>query len=550
MEISGKIIESKTPVSIKEISVVLGVLCFAIVLRLPSLTQPLGPDQGVMAVIGSGVLEGKIPYRDFWEMGSPAIFFTYALVFKLFGTTMAAIPIADILISLITTLLIYLLCRSVWNKQVGYISALLFTFFSNGVRLGMHSGGDIAFGTFWYILQRESCLMPLITAAFLLVLRSEKIESHFWKYILPGFLCGLSFVYKFPSLIFFACIVVYVNRAIFLNRNSALFKKLIIKNITLLIGFSLALVPFILFFTIKGVFKEMTDIIFGYVSSVYGQMHHSFSVVISTGLRRTFFLAQENYILWIFFLAAPMYIFFNDRKKEHLLLAAWAIASIIYVISHREFFGYHYLVTLPPFAILAGYGIYTTVGPKLNLRILFTTEIHKTIIIFILLANIFTFTALIHAHYTKFIFFVTKKITREEYYSYFNAFPKHDFSFPSDYQISSYIKENTNPDELIYVLGGIEGVIYFLSERKSPSRFVFSWIIFYFAHGKVKEAEIYRQELLNDLKTKPPKYLITVKSLESFKEFNNIYTYLNKNYTLDKTFPDERFVYIKNNYIQ
>lgn len=548
MEMSGNITETKTQVSLKEVSIVLGILCFAVMLRLPSLAQPLGPDQGIMSVIGSGILDGKIPYRDFWEMGSPAIFFTYALVFKLFGTNMAAIPIADILVSVITTLFIYLLCKTVWNKPVGYISALLFAFFSTGVRFGMHSGGDIAFGTFWYILQRESCMLPLITASFYLVLGFEKRESSFWKYILPGFLGGLAFVYKFPSLVFFACIVIYINRILLSKRDSATVRRLVSINLTMATGFILALIPFILFFSVKGALTDMTDVIFGYVSSVYGQSHHSVAAVISIGLRRTFFLAQENYILWIFFLATPIYFIFNDRKKEHFLMVAWALASLLYVVSHREFFGYHYLVILPPFSILAGFGLYTIVGRKPELQKLFTLEINKSIIIFILLANIFTFTALVHPHYTKFLFLVTGKIQKEDYYSFFNAFPKHDYSFPSDYQISSYIKANTNPDDLIYILGGIESVIYFLSERNSPSRFVFSWILFYYQHSMVKKAEVYREELLNDLKTKPPKYLVTVRSLETFKKFKTLYYHLNTNYTLDKIFPDDRFVYKNNIY--
>jgi len=62
----------------KERFLVLCILLFAGIIRIPSLTQPIGPDQGLMAVIGEGILHGKLPYRDYWEMASPAIFFTYA----------------------------------------------------------------------------------------------------------------------------------------------------------------------------------------------------------------------------------------------------------------------------------------------------------------------------------------------------------------------------------------------------------------------------------------------------------------------------------------
>ena len=71
------------------------IILFAGLIRIPSLTQPLGPDQGVVSVIAEGILNGELPYRDYWEMGSPAIFFTYALMFKLFGLSMRAIPVTE-----------------------------------------------------------------------------------------------------------------------------------------------------------------------------------------------------------------------------------------------------------------------------------------------------------------------------------------------------------------------------------------------------------------------------------------------------------------------
>lgn len=532
--------------STKEICYIVCIVLFAGLIRIPSFTQPIGPDQGIMAVIGEGILNGKIPYRDFWEMASPAIFFTYALMFKIFGVSMAAIPITDTIVSMFTTFLIFLFAKTIWDKKIGYASSFLFAFFSSGIRLGMHAAGDVAFGTFWYVSQRETFMLPLITASLFFIIVSERHKDISWQLILSGFLAGLSFVYKFPSLIFFACVLAYLNLNHFSTKDHKEIKKIIIKNIVLTFGFILALIPFVLFFSIKGAMQEMNDIIFKYVYSVYGQLDHNALSTIKVGLRHTLFVAKENFILWGFFFASSIYIVFTDRTKENLLVVLWGIASSLYVISHREFFGYHYLMILPPFSILAGYGLVKTLGTNFNFHQLFTIEIRKTVIIFAALANIFIFTTLNHMHYTKFIFYITGKITKESYYNFFTAYPTHDYSFPADYKVSQYIIDNTDSDDLIFSLGGIESVIYFLTKRKSPSRFIFSWIIFYYAHGKTKEAEIYRKELLDDLKTKIPKYIITVRSLETFKQFTDIYKFINSNYRLEKTFPDDRFIYACN----
>ncbi|MFX0133855.1 MAG: glycosyltransferase family 39 protein [Candidatus Hodarchaeota archaeon] len=534
--------------NITEIVIIFCVVLFAGILRIPSLPQPLGPDQGIMSVIGEGILQGKLPYKDFWEMGSPAIFFTYALMFKIFGVSMVAIPITDILVSMLTTFLIFLLANSLWNRKVGYVSALLFAFFSNGVRFGMHAGGDIAFGTFWYIAQRETFMLPLIVASIYFIIESKRKDKPSWRLILSGFLAGLAFVYKFPALLIFLCLLLYLNFGILTTNVQSKARLLIKKNLILISGFILSLIPFVLFFYHNGALKEMTDVIFKYVSSVYGKLDHNYLGTIKTGLIRTYFIAIENFILWIFFITSSVYIIANERNKENLLVVVWAIASVLFVISHREFFGYHYMLILPPFTILSGYGVVKALGPNLNFKRMFTEEFEKVFIIGSLLVNLTFFTTLNFMHYTKFYYYITDKISQETYYNFFNAYPKHDYSFPADYKVAQYIKTNTDSDDLIYALGGIESVIYFLTKRKSPSRFIFSWILFSKSHGQVKQAEEYRQELLINLKTKKPKYIIIVRSLNNFEKFPAIYNFIRTNYVLEKTFPYDRLLYVYNKY--
>jgi hypothetical protein len=533
----------------REVISVLLIVAFAGLMRIPSLTQPLGPDQGIMAVIGEGLLNGELPYREYWEMGSPAIFFTYALMFKIFGVSMAAIPITDTLVSMVTTFLVFLLSRSVWGRKVGYVSALVFAFFSNGVRLGMHAGGDIAFGTFWYIAQRETFMLPLIVASIYFLLGAEKREKDLWRLILSGFLTGLACVYKFPAVLIFICLFLYLNWSLVSYRGQRQLGNLLARNVALISGFVLALIPFVVFFTIRGVMSEMTEAVFTYVYSVYSQVEHDYLRIIQIGVNHTLFIAKENFIIWIFFVTSSAYIITSERNKENLLMVLWGLASVFFVISHREFFGYHYLVVLPPFSILAGYGIVKALGPDLNLRRVSTMELGKVFIILALAANLVFFATLNYTHYTKFYYYITGTIDRETYYGFFNAYPKHDYSFPADYEVAQYIVNYSKKNDMIYTLGGIESIIHFLTKRKSPSRFIFSWIIFSSGpHGRVEEAERYRRELLFDLEAKTPRYIITVRSLETFKPFSEVYLFVKENYVLEKRFADDRFVYVFNKY--
>src|SRR5690606_3347865 len=56
-----------------------------------------GRDQGIYAMVASGLLDGKLPYRDVWDFKPPGVFLCYALSFALFGESMAAPRVLEVL---------------------------------------------------------------------------------------------------------------------------------------------------------------------------------------------------------------------------------------------------------------------------------------------------------------------------------------------------------------------------------------------------------------------------------------------------------------------
>ena len=55
----------------------LALACVLLAVRLPSLVQPMGADQGLYAYVGEGVRSGELPYRDAWDQKPPAIHVAY-----------------------------------------------------------------------------------------------------------------------------------------------------------------------------------------------------------------------------------------------------------------------------------------------------------------------------------------------------------------------------------------------------------------------------------------------------------------------------------------
>src|SRR5688572_10040048 len=64
---------------------------------LQILMFPFGRDQGIYALVGEGILRGQVPYRDLWDFKPPGIFFVYGLSQGIFGKSMLAPRLVEVL---------------------------------------------------------------------------------------------------------------------------------------------------------------------------------------------------------------------------------------------------------------------------------------------------------------------------------------------------------------------------------------------------------------------------------------------------------------------
>jgi len=96
-----------------------------IAVRLPSLVQPAGGDQGLYGYAGQRILAGDVMYRDVWDQKPPAIAFVYALLWGTWSDE-AVVPGADILAAVAVSWLLILLGHRRYSARVGYGAAVLF----------------------------------------------------------------------------------------------------------------------------------------------------------------------------------------------------------------------------------------------------------------------------------------------------------------------------------------------------------------------------------------------------------------------------------------
>jgi hypothetical protein len=99
-------------------------------MRLPSLVQPAGGDQGLYAYAGQRILAGDVMYRDVWDQKPPAIAFLYGLLGRVWPHE-SIVPAADLAAAVIVAWLLIVLGRRRYSSSVGYGAAAIFLLFAD-----------------------------------------------------------------------------------------------------------------------------------------------------------------------------------------------------------------------------------------------------------------------------------------------------------------------------------------------------------------------------------------------------------------------------------
>jgi len=150
------------------------------------LTYSFGRDQSIYAMVGDGVLHGKMPYRDLWDFKPPGIFLVYALAQALFGRGMVSVRILE--------------AAGMLGLVFGFIR-FADTFFERP-RAGLVGGAVAALIhaqlDFWHTAQPEVFGGYLSFAALILATSRFHPRKRAWIWLGTGVLFGLAFLFKPP----------------------------------------------------------------------------------------------------------------------------------------------------------------------------------------------------------------------------------------------------------------------------------------------------------------------------------------------------------------
>lgn len=249
-------------------------LFLTFIIRLRFADAPFERDEGEYAYAGMMILRGQLPYADFYNMKLPGVYYSYALIFKLFGQSIAAVRYTLLFINLLTTFFVFKTAENWFSRTLAWWASGIFLLLS----VSFHAQGWIA-----------NCehFVNIFVAAGLVFLTKRWSPIHL-------FACGLMF--GFATLMkqhafHFAFFPAFLLLKQFYDERN--FSKTAYFTCSFGLGFALPLVATVFFFWQKGIF----DAFYFYIVD-YAMAYSKLRAQIFDNIDH-FVIMIDNAVFWI-----------------------------------------------------------------------------------------------------------------------------------------------------------------------------------------------------------------------------------------------------------
>lgn len=449
------------------------VMIFTGLVRYRLLDVPLERDEGEYAYAGQLILQGIPPYQEVYNMKLPGIYAAYAVILAVFDQTHQGIHTGLLVINGITIVLVFLLAKRLLNASAAVISAAAFAVFSVGA--GVHG-----------ISANAEHFVILFALAGLLVMLRALDKNRLWGLFVAGVLLGISFTMKQHGLAFSAVVMLYlILDAVF--QKPIPWRKLMKMELSFAAGIIAVVVCLCLMMIWLGVFKNFWFWTVDYARTYLSQ--RSFQAGYKEFIEIFSFILKSSPLLWmmsglgIICLASGK---ITKSKKTFLLL--YAVFSFLSICPGLYFRHHYFVLLLPCAALLAG-----TAGYVLSLGVLRLTKVSPLIPAALAIAC----TAQALYQQREFLFQLTPF---EACRFLYGANP-----FAESLEIASYIREHTDPNDTITILGS-EPQICFYAHRRSASRYIYMYPLMENHPFSLQM----QKDFIRETEAKKPKYLVFV----------------------------------------
>ena len=473
-------------------------LVFVLLRALPNISYPIGRDQATYLVIGRGLLDGQHLYQDLWDNKPPGIFYLSAIIVKLFGPVMWCVGLVDILWLLVMSYCVFRFAE----RYLGVGAA--------AVAVVVSATWHIEAG-YWEAAQTETFLILFIFLAFLSVAREGR-----WlrlRHALAGVLCGAAFWLKYNAIVMAPLVVLlpYLDTRGLDEEPRRVglvlpWREWVRRALVFGAGFVASVAAVLIAFRFSAAWAALKEVQFE-VLPRYSAM----------ALERT-----PNYFLWASQQTESVLGFWTEIAFLIAFVVAWkkrelgrvapvllsAAVGYLCVALQVRFHAYGFETAFPFFAMVWGYlGVRVFQDfRRIAERCLQRGWKLARVLVWVLFANIVAWplpgqAVSILAHYRALgDWFRSPEVF---YTSYPWANPISHF--PDQMQVISYLRRNLAPGDNVFVWGS-EPLIYFLTSRTCPTRFVSN-----LALVSPWSPPAWRDEMVQQLGKSPPRFLVVAR---------------------------------------
>ncbi|HEX6277585.1 MAG TPA: glycosyltransferase family 39 protein [Polyangiaceae bacterium] len=458
---------------------------------LQILVFSFGRDQGIYALVGAGMLEGKVPYRDLWDFKPPGIFFVYALAQGLFGTTMLAPRLLEVGALVGVVFCMGRLAQTFFgNRTVGYLGG--------AVAAIVHAELD-----FWHTGQPETFGGILTFVGLVLATGEGHRKRRLGRFLLVGAAFGAAALLKPPlgggALV---CAAYLSTRE---RQRAESWRASAIAVLAVGVGAVLPIASCALWFAARGGWDALVwtlrDFTPGYTALGW-EGRHAPEMFYHAFLEAFFkFSALGTAGILAAITISPM----HHREREGLFLVLGVIALHVTGIAMQgKFFQYHYGATLPLVMFVAGLGLYKLwrrcLAGGLGGALAFAAFVCVCIAMRQAVGDLpQDFWERSEMRY-RYLFRMAPYERREKLDEELGYVA--DYNLAADRAVARELRARTRPGAHVFVWG-FEPVIYWLAERPPSSRFIYD------VPQRTKwERARARTDLLADLRARPPAAIV------------------------------------------
>lgn len=403
-------------------------------------------DSGMFLYAGWQILEGKIPYRDVWDLKPPVIFYLNAAGLAIANNSRWGVWLIETAFLSFTVLTGFSLMRDAFGALPAIISSSVWLL----SLVFVIDGGNLT----------EEYALPLVFGCFWLVYNAEKRGSYRWYGYLIGVLCGIAFFTKQNTIGIGFSIILYMVLSSLLSHHK---RKLLTDLLLVICGGLTVVVIIISYFAVYGAVHDFWKAAFVY-DFVYCTRENLLKSIISVILTGFQLLSITKIIT--FALAGwgtgLFYLILKRKVLDKNIITIIAIGVIdlpielLLVSTSGRTYPHYYMMLLPVSAILAGLLVHVLIK---GLMCIFGSPPSRKAILVI-----------------SFFIFLSFAPTYIKAFAGYRDYMRALSAVQADATIN-YIRENTSDHDYI-LMWGAEPVINFFARRASPSRFVYHYPLY------------------------------------------------------------------------